>query len=371
MAMTIVSCARAACAVAALGLTTCGAISNAAAGDAYWHGFRGSDWSLGISENGRISNWHTRPPPPPAGAPLPPPDGVAVFARHAATTSVSITERTTVATMRFTPDAPRYGFLISGRGRELTLAGSGLINGSDATQLVTVADRGVLQFINEARIRTGSGEKSARITLLGGSLVFRDKSHGGDATVFNRYNASRFGSVVFGESSSAGSMTISNVGNAQTRFAGRSTAGGANLVNNADFLSPTTPNISFTGTIGPAGDHRITAGKISNNAGTVLIGDNQLSVLGDFIQRADGALYITLTDMRAGGIRVGGTAKLGGELWIDVANTIDQAGRHVLIRSPRGLTGRFSRVEIDGFSSALKGRIAYSGTDVVLIVERK
>jgi hypothetical protein len=372
MTKTMVAAAWIVSAAVAVGVLAGVAASDGHAGNAYWHGSRGSDWSLGISSGGGISNWHSQPPPAPNGKPLPVPDGVAIFDRDPSTRSVSITTQTEIATMRFPAGARQYGFLISGgQQRWLTLTGRGLINDSAATQAFAIGDDGVLHFKNEARIVAGLGEKSASITILGGGLLFSDRSNGGEANVFNKQNGNRRGTIEFIDRSSAGRMTINNVGKATTTFSGRSNGGHAALANNADFLTEQRAKIDLSRTIGPGGDGRITTGKITNNAGTLTVGLNQLTVHGNFIQRDDGVLNLSIYKAQAGGITVRGTAKIGGKLVIlDVFPDSIPTGRYVLISAPRGLTGRFSNVRFL-FSDTRKGRIAYVGTDVVLIVERK
>ena len=357
-------------ALCAAGLLTCAATASAYAQNGYWHGALNANWNQGVTTGGGASNWYSEPPSPPAsGTPLPVPAGVAVFAAGGLS-SVVITKDTRIATMRLAPDAPQYFFSISGEDRTLDIDGKGIINQSQArAPRIVISDRAILQFHNSARIVAGDGNNGAEFTIVGGILKFRGESNGGHATVYNaNNNQPHIGRIVFVGHSSAAHMRIRNVGPAHIAFSGQSTAGNAHLVNEADFFTQKKPVILFVGT-GPAGDGRTTAGRITNDAGTVLIGGQvKLTVLEDFTQRANGSLYFSLGTTGAGSIHVKGTSKLAGEL---IVNNGQIAGRHVLFRAAGARTGVFSKVRFTEFAAGLKGRVAYMGRDVVLFIEPK
>jgi hypothetical protein len=164
-------------------------------------------------------------------------------------------------------------------------------------------------------------------------------------------------------------MIIANVGRATLTFSDRSSAGDADLANNYDFSAPLKPLINFAKTAGPAGDHTLTAGSIANNFGRVITGENQITVLRNFTQGANGTLEMAVIGSRAGAVRVRGTTRIDGTLIVTTDNP--RIGRHVLLRATGGRRGLFSRVRYVGLPATLKGRITYLGTDVVLIIERR
>ena len=371
MKMRSVSVARRA-ALAACLLAGCPA-SNAAATNAYWHGGNNAGWSTGITPGTNRSNWYSVPPPTvdaPDGTARQPPTGTAIFSRGGKQ-HVAISEQTTISTMRFTPGAPPYSFLITEDGR-LDVIGGGLINEAVSTPDFLVSGGGILAFTNAARIVSREGKKTP-ISVFGGRLQFHGESHGGDATVVNTEYGALAGLVSFDGLSSGGRMTINNRGDAGTQFLGRSNPGVAQLTNNADFLSSKRPIINLAPTRGAKGDHNISAGKIVNNAGKVQIGENALTVHGDFTQRSAGTLYLLAIGARAGGMNVRGSAKIDGGLAVESTGSASgvQPGRHVILRAGGALSGRFSRVDFNGFPPHLKARIAYLGTDVVLFIERR
>jgi hypothetical protein len=366
MTITIVAGARTVFAVCVLALVTA---TGAGAGDAYWHGSRSTDWSDGVQ--GSVSNWYARPPHATPNTPLPVPTTAAIFAPGARNHAVVVTGQVRIEEMVFTPGdffpgTGQYGIGVGGFAG-LTVTGRGLINRSTVAPSILLAPYATMRFTNAARIVSGSG--SIQITSHGGSLHFWDTSKGGDATVSNTHSGDRYGTVLFLGRSSAGSMIIANAGKTGLAFFDHSSAGDADLANNYDFSAPLEPQINFRRTRGPAGDHKLTAGSIANNFGSVIIGENQITVLRTFTQGANGTLEIDVIGSRAGAVRVKGPTRIDGTLVVKTDNP--RIGRYVILRPTGGRRGLFSRVRYTGLPATLKGRITYLGTDVVLFIERR
>ncbi|MCP3474905.1 autotransporter domain-containing protein [Bradyrhizobium sp. CCGUVB1N3] len=151
---------------------------------------------------------------------------------------------------------------------------------------------------------------SAKITNQnGGGTLFLDQSSAGSATIVN----ANFGVTVFGQPSwtdtaTAGNATIINEATGLTQFGAFTTAGNATIITkdggetdfydnstggNARFITTGTGVVDFSGSIGPNGDGRITAGSIEGSGNyyigggnTLVVGSNNLStevsgVIGD------------------------------------------------------------------------------------------
>ena len=168
-------------------------------------------------------------------------------------------------------------------------------------------------------------------------------------------------------------MIIENAGRAVTAFLDHSTAGNADLRNSYDFSHPRAARIDFNQTSGPAGDRTLTAGSIANDFGTVQIGRNQITILRNFTQGDNGTLEVEVTrdasGQVAGGLRIRGVARIGGTLVVRAPNA--RIGRYPLVRGAGARIGAFSKVRYLDLAATLKGRIVVSGTDVILVIERK
>ena len=152
-----------------------------------------------------------------------------------------------------------------------------------------------------------STAESASIANNGpGSLFFADTSTAGNASITN--NAGGF--LQFSNTSTAGSAAITN--NADLQFFDTSTAGSAAITNGAS--APT----DFSGSSGPNGDHKLSAGSLAGG-GTFFLGQNELTV-------GSNNLSTTVTGVIADGGLGGGVGgslvKIGtGTLALSGANT--------------------------------------------------
>ena len=165
------------------------------------------------------------------------PDDTATFTNNGAPTSVTISGPTSIGTIQFTAGAPAYSFTVNFALFEIN--GSGVVNSSATAASFT--NNGAITFIN------ASSAGNSMIVTNGGFLLS------------------------FSDTSTAGNATITTNNGAQTQFTTNSTGGNARFITNAG------GTVDFSGTSGPAGDGRITAGSIGG-AGTYLLGSNQLTV---------------------------------------------------------------------------------------------
>lgn len=135
-------------------------------------------------------------------------------------------------------------------------------------------------------------------------VVFRDNSTAGNASITNS------GTINFVVSSTAGSAAITNNAGGTTSFKDNSTAGNAQLINNDPGAV-----FDFSGSTGPNGDHKLSAGSIAGN-GTFYLGANELTV-------GSNNLSTTVSGVIADGGTSGGT---GGSLVKSGTGTLTLSG---------------------------------------------
>ena len=322
------------------------------------------------------------------------PSGTAFFGASN-TTGLSIpandeTNTTNVGGWTFNAGAGNYTFA---NGQSLNFNGAGVaINGGSAT--ITVVDQGGINFLNastaggativnnnvsgavnfyntstagtatittygDVNFYNSSTAGSANITVNyngddGGRLLFNDTSSAGSATVTNNMlvyfkNTSTAGSaaitnnggVNFSGASTAGNATITNIFHGTTSFQNTATAGTAQLVN-----SGTSTFFDFSGSSGPNGDHKLSAGSIGGN-GTFYLGANALTVGGNNLSTAvtgviaDGGtsggtgaslVKIGTGTMTLSGVNTytGGTTVNGGTLQAGAANVFSPTSQMAL-----------------------------------------
>ncbi|QQO31720.1 autotransporter-associated beta strand repeat-containing protein [Bradyrhizobium diazoefficiens] len=143
-------------------------------------------------------------------------------------------------------------------------AGSAAITNNTATLFYDGSSAGSATITNYALLYfyNSSTAGSAAITN-NGSLGFFNTSTAGSATITNNNN------LGFYSTSMAGSATITN--NNYLYFNDTSTAGNATIINNAG------GTVDFSGSIGPNGDNKLSAGSIAG-AGNYILGANELTV---------------------------------------------------------------------------------------------
>ena len=157
----------------------------------------------------------------------------------------------------FNSGASAYTFT---NNHALVFDGAGIvINGGSAT--ITNDDA---VFFNGASSTAGNATIN---NVSFGTLNFNFNSTAGNATITNTNN------VFFESASTAGNATITNTHN--VFFSGASTGGNAAITNVSSGAV-----VDFSGSIGPADNHKLTAGSIAG-AGSFLLGRNELTVGGN------------------------------------------------------------------------------------------
>lgn len=133
----------------------------------------------------------------------------------------------------------------------------------------------------------------------GGGVIFESQSTAGSATITNNNGGFVEVGVLPGDTATAGNATIINNSGGQTQFGDLSTAGNATIITNsgggvdffdnstggtAQFITNGTGFVDFSGSLGPNGDGRITAGSIAGSGfyyigagNTLVVGGNNLS----------------------------------------------------------------------------------------------
>ena len=206
--------------------------------DATWTGSADSNWNNDI-------NWS------PAGAPA----GTATFSAAPTTSLTFSSSFTTIDTLQFTTTAPAYSYNLFGQA--LVIGGAGVLNSS--SNAPTFNAFGLLEFDNAATAG------NAIINNTPGATTFTGTSTAANATITNSFG----GLVSFTDNSTAGSALITTNLGSLAQFFANSTGG------NAQFITAGT--VDFSGTTGPNGDGKVSAGSIAG-AGTYFLGSNQLTV---------------------------------------------------------------------------------------------
>ena len=177
-------------------------------------------------------------------------------------------------------------------------AGNAAVANNSIVTFSNTSTAGAATITNNLGVLTFNDSSTAgNATVINGrTLYFNNSSSAGDATITN--NGSR---LIFWNTSTAGSAAITN--NNTLNFQNASTAGNATISNygllafsNASFTGSAANNatagnaaitnnaggtVDFSGSTGPAGDHRLSAGSIAG-AGSYLLGANELTVGGNY-----------------------------------------------------------------------------------------
>jgi autotransporter-associated beta strand protein len=235
------------------------------------------------------------------------PTGTAFFGTSSITALSLSTDPTTIGGWTFNAGASAYTFSNS---RPLVFTGAGIaVNGGSAT----ITNDGGMFF------RNASTAGSATITNFH-TLSFQTASTAGTAAITNNDFLS------FDNASTAGSAAITN--NDFLTFFNASTAGSARITNGAG------GNTDFSGSTGPLGDHKLSAGSIAGG-GTFRLGQNELSV-------GSNNLSSTVTGVIADGGLGGG---IGGSLVKIGTGTLTLAGTNTYTG---GTTINGGALEVDG-----------------------
>jgi autotransporter-associated beta strand protein len=226
----------------------------------------------------------------------------------------------TASSATITNNAPLYFYGSSTAGNAVITNNNWLsFNTNSTAGSATLTNNRWLYFYNN------STAGSATITNSN-LLVFRDDSTAGNASITNSGTINfivnstagsaaitNTGLLTFDDTSTAGSATITNNGGGTTKFLSAATAGNAQLINNA-----ANAVFDFSGSTGPNGDHKLSAGSIAG-AGTFYLGVNKLTVGGNNLSTTVSGV---IADGGASGGAGGSLVKIGtGTLILSGANT--------------------------------------------------
>jgi hypothetical protein len=328
---------------------SCG--SSAHAIDGYWRGDVNNDWNTGIVED--ESNWYEQAGG--MGSLRNVPDLSAKFAAGARTTSVVIREDTRIGEIVFEASAPVYLLRIGG---ELTIP-AGMENQSDKTPLLRVGSAsGGITLEGIARIESADASvRAVEITTSNlGRLRFLDSSRGGNAIVTN----TREGTTFFEGESSAERMEITNRTGGAVYFDQTATGDRADIINDA------TGELHCRKT----GTAELALGRLGNN-GLANLGRCSLKLARSYSQGASGELRLRILGAaHFGKIETTLSAIVGGALHIEITAGVPVPGTFTIVKAGGRRTGSFASLTITGRND-VKGRLAYSPTEVRLFIEPK
>ena len=350
------------------------------------------------------------------------PVGTAFFGPTSVSGSnISISANTTIGGWTFNPGASFYNFTDT---QTLQFTGAGIIINGAGANIVSGMSNGA----GSVTFNNNSTAGSASIGI--GNLTFNDRSTAGSASIgvgsltFNNHstasnaNISTVGTINFNDASTADNATIRNIvgvvnfnnsstaGNAiistgaadvdgVTNFNGNSTAGNATLtidsINSriAFFGNSTAGNAAisnlfpvfggetdFSGSSGPNGDNKLSAGSIAGSGAFVLganqltVGSNNLStIVSGFISGTGGALVkigtgtLTLTDINK--TYTGATTVNGGMLEVDSSIAMSS---QTTVNSGATLfgTGTVGNTQINSGSIFAPGALGTPGTSMTV-----
>jgi len=230
--------------------------------------------------------------------------------------------------------------------------------------IVNANTAGITSLTNDGGLTTFSNTTSAATIAItnrnGGGTGFFNNSSAGNATIVNRTG----GVTIFNDSSTAANASITNRSSGVTVFADNSTAGNATITTlnggetlffvaatggNAQFITNGTGVVDFSGTTGPNGDGRISAGSIAGSGtyligpgNTLVVGSNNLSAemsgviadscgcgpgAGSLEKVGSGTLILSGTNVYTGTTAVnGGVLQVDGSIASSVLTTVNAGG---------------------------------------------
>lgn len=230
--------------------------------------------------------------------------------------------------------------------------------------IVNANTTGITSLTNDGGLTTFNNTTSAATIVItnknGGVTEFNDNSSAGSATIVNRTS----GVTIFSGSSTAANATITNRSTGITVFADNSTAGNATITTlnggetlffvaatggNAQFITNGTGVVDFSGSTGPNGDGRISAGSIAGSGAyvigagnTLVVGSNNRSTevsgviadscgcgpgAGSLEKIGSGALILSGTNVYTGTTTVnGGVLQIDGSIASSSLTTVNAGG---------------------------------------------
>ncbi|WP_342731083.1 autotransporter domain-containing protein [Bradyrhizobium sp. B117] len=225
-------------------------------------------------------------------------------------------------------------------------AGNATINNDGTINFSQTSTAGSAGITNNDTLNFNASSTAASATITNNfSMAFVGVSTAGSATITNTYN------LLFMGWSTAGNAVITNNGGGPfhnsigtTYFRNNATAGNAQLINNDPGAG-----FDFSGSTGPNGDNKLSAGSIAGN-GTFSLGANELTVGGN-------NLSTTVSGVIADGGYFGGT---GGSLVKTGTGTLTLSGTNTYIGGTTFAGGTVS-VSSDANLGDLAGSLTFNG----------
>ncbi len=277
--------------------------------------------------------------------------------------------------------ANSQAYTFTGAGIVINGGSASITNTDDLTFLgASTAGRATITNDNSIIFNTNSTAGNATINNANfGAMTFNNSSTAGSATITNKNN------VFFESASTAGSATITNDHN--IFFSGASTAGNATITNNAtiQFEDRTTAGsaaitnnsgatVDFSGSTGPAGDNKLTAGSIAG-AGLFQLGANELTVGGNNMSTDVSGIIAgiggSLVKVGTGALTLSGSSSLsgttieGGTLTVVNGGTLN-ASDTIVVGSTAGSSGILN-IGAGGSASALNLVVGQSGVGTLAV----
>ncbi len=193
-------------------------------------------------------------------------------------------------------------------------AGSATITNSDTLGFLNQSSAGNATVTNNFKISFVSSSSAGSSTITNNGVInFYDSSSADNATITNAYI------LYFRASSTAGNATITTENLTAALFYENSTGGQAEFITNAGGWT------DFSGSSGPLGDNKLTAGSLAG-AGSYYLGANQLTVGGNDLSTVVSGVIsdcgATGTECTSSGATGGSLVKVGtGTLTLTGANT--------------------------------------------------
>ncbi|MFC5392892.1 autotransporter domain-containing protein [Bosea vestrisii] len=247
-------------------------------------------------------------------------------------------------------------------------SGNATITNSNALVFFGASTAGGANIINNHNVYFYGTSTAGNAAITNSNyLSFNNASTAGSAAVINS------GNLYFYDTSTAGNATITNDGTLQ--FLNASTAGNATLVNNGG------ATVDFSGSTGPNGDGKLSAGSIAG-AGNYVLGANELTVGsnnlstevsgdisgagGSLVKTGTGTLTLTGAKTYTGGTTIAaGTLQFGNGVSsgsVNLAGSVNVTGGTLAIQAPTTL----SVAQTVTFGDATTLSIAAGATSPVL-----